>query len=104
MLMALLDPVGTNAALARIRPSQAFSVETTGCAVPDGQVLSHPRYFVNGTAVMFSEYAAAVVGMPQGLDGMGKDRVPLPGREGGPYAPVKPANARVSATRQGVTG
>ena len=84
ILMALDGPAGTNAALARISPSTAFSVDTTGCAVPEGQVLSQPKAPAVGTAVMFNEYAAAVVGMPHGLDGSGNDRVPLAGNAGGP--------------------
>ena len=45
----------------------------------------------------------AVVGMPQLLEGMGMERVPMATREGGPKAPAKPPLARVSMMRQGVT-
>ena len=103
MLIALDAPAGTMAALARISPSHAFSVETTGCAVPEGHVVSQPRYPLLGTAVMFSEYATAVDGVPQGLDAMGNDRVLCAVSEGGPNAPLMPAPERVSATRHGVT-
>ena len=70
--------------MAVIRPSHAFSVETTGCGVPAGHVVSQPRYLLVGRAVMLTEYAVAVEGMPQALAGMGNERMPLVGREGGP--------------------
>ena len=103
-LIPLFGPAGTNAAFAVINPSQAFNVETTGCAVPAGHVLNHPKYLVVGTAVIFTEYAEAVVGIPHELGGNGNVRVAPAPSDGGPNAPVIPANARVSATRQGVTG
>jgi hypothetical protein len=53
---------------------------------------------------MFSEYAAAVDGIPQELDAMGNDRVLFAASEGGPKGPLMPAQERVSATRHGVTG
>ena len=65
MLMAPPVPAGTTAALAVISPSQAFSVETTGCGWPVGHTVIQPRYLPMGTAVMFREYATAVAGMPQ---------------------------------------
>jgi hypothetical protein len=42
-LIAPPVPAGTIAALARISPSHAFSVDTTGSSVPDGHVVSQPR-------------------------------------------------------------
>ena len=104
MLMELDGPAGTNAAFAVISPFHAFNVDTTGCAVPAGHVLSHPKYVPVGTAVMFTEYAAAVAGIPHGPDGSGNERVLLAVIDGGPYAPLIPAHERVSATRHGATG
>ena len=43
-------------------------------------------------------------GMAQALDGIGNVRVLLAVIEGGPNAPVIPANDRVSAMRHGTTG
>ena len=67
-------------------------------------IRDRPRYPLSGTAVMFSEYAAAVDGIPQELDAMGNDRVLFAASEGGPKGPLMPAQERVSATRHGVTG
>jgi hypothetical protein len=53
---------------------------------------------------MLSEYATAVDGIPQALEGTGKDRALFPASDGGPKAPLIPAKDRVSATRHGVTG
>jgi hypothetical protein len=41
VLMAPLTPAETIAAFAVTAPVNAFSVETTGCDVPLGQVVSH---------------------------------------------------------------
>ena len=55
------------------------------------------------TNAKLSEYAAAVDGIAQELEGMGNARVAPPAMNGGPNAPENPAALRVSATRQGVT-
>src|ERR1022692_5092908 len=93
-------PAGTIAAVALIRPSRQFSVETNGWDWPAGQTerkLSPPR----GTTVRLSEYAKALAGMPQELDGMLKSRLTAAPRIGPPKGPV---GSRVSAMRQGVIG
>src|SRR5476651_1399242 len=93
-------PAGTMAALAVTTPGGALSVETSGCGEPAGHVVRKPRT-PEGTAVMFTEYAWAVAGIPQGLESTGKFRA-TPGPRVGP--PKGPVALRVSATRQGVTG
>ena len=54
-----------------------------------------------GTTVAFSEYALAVEGIPQTLDGIGIVLVVPPVKLG---PPKSPGGFRVSATRHGVTG
>jgi hypothetical protein len=71
--MAPFTPAGTTAAFATICPPNAFNVETFGRAEPAGQAVknwSGP----GGTTVMFSEYARAVDGIPQELNGIGTSR------------------------------
>jgi hypothetical protein len=102
MLIAPPTPAGTIAAFARISPSQAFSVDTTGSGVPEGHVVSQPRKPLLGAAVMFSEYATAVVGMPQELEGTGKEREVFPASDGGPESPDRtsdPTQAVARSTR-----
>src|SRR4051812_43284098 len=98
-------PAGTIAALATVAPPVAqLSVETFGSAAPAGHALMNPNglapVFV---AVMFSEYAPAVAGMPvhTGCVGTGIVRLTSVPSEGGPKAPVCP-ELRVSMMRHGV--
>ncbi len=93
-------PAGTMAALAVTTPVEELSVETTGCACPVGHTVRNPRPPC-GTAVMLSEYAWAVDGMPHELDCRGNARPTPPVREGPPSGP---AALRVSAMRHGVSG
>ena len=48
------DPAGTMAALAAMVPVGSFSVETSGCGRPVGQVVRNPNV-PEGTAVKLSE-------------------------------------------------
>src|SRR5450432_3829992 len=93
-------PAGTIAALDLRRPSNELSRDTSGRGCPLGQMAKYPRR-PDGTTVTFNEYARAVTGTPQLLEGMTKSRL-LPPAIAGP--PKGPAALRVSATRQGVTG
>jgi len=91
---ASIDPfvVGTIAILEAITPSSAFSVDTTGCALPSGHSVRYPKPPV-GTTVAFSTKAFALDGIPQELP------VTLTGS-----APLnEPLELRVSSTRHGVT-
>src|SRR5208283_5518899 len=93
-------PAGTIAAFATTLPSNEFNVDTYGCAESNGHSVRYDRC-PSGTTVTFSEYAAAVAGMPHPPAGIGNDRAvpaPISGPPNGPSAP------RVSATRHGVTG
>lgn len=92
-------PAGTMAAAALTRPSE-FSVEVGGRLCPQGKSVRNPSLTL-GTTVTFTEYAFAVEGMPQALEGMLKPRV-VPAVRNGP--PNGPFGLRVSATRHGVTG
>src|SRR5579884_526448 len=96
-------PAGTIAAFAMMLPSFEFSVDTFGYGSPVGHV---DRYgsAACGTAVIFKEYAEAVLGMLQALDWIGKSRVLPDVNDGGPKAPWNGCDARVSATRHGVIG
>src|SRR5690242_2584970 len=87
-------PACTITALAFVRPSE-FSVETTGCGSPVGQIVRYPS-FESGTTVTFSEYAAALGGTTQFV--LGRKLRVWPAAIFGP-----PASVRVSTTRQGVT-
>src|SRR5580765_1046977 len=89
------------AALALIRPSKEFSVETTGCGRPVGHTEMYWRDATRGTTVRLREYAKALAGIPQELAGTTKSRLD-PAAKAGP--PKGPAELRVSAMRQGVTG
>src|ERR1017187_3053104 len=90
------------AALALMRPSREFMVETSGWPSPVGQIVRYPTGpFCIGTRVTFNEYAAAVEGMLQLPCGIGKLRY-VPPVMGGP--PKVPFAFRVSTTRHGVTG
>src|SRR5438045_2033465 len=93
-------PAGTIAALALIRPSNEFRVETTGCDWPVGQAERKPSE-PDGTTVRFKEYARALAGIPQALAGIAKSRKVPPAKMGPPRGPL---GSRVSATRHGVTG
>src|SRR5580698_4065620 len=95
-----LAPAGTMAAFAVTAPVEEFSVETTGCACPEGHAVKKPSDSC-GTAVMLSEYAWAVDGIPQALDCTGKLRPTPPVSDGPPSGAV---GLRVSAMRQGVSG
>ncbi len=53
-LTAPFKPAGTIAALALMRPSKEFSVETKGCGEPDGQSVRNASAWA-GTTVAFSE-------------------------------------------------
>ena len=59
MLMAPLAPAGTIAAFATTLPSNEFNVDTSGRAKPAGHA-DRKDSAPSGTAVTFSEYAAAV--------------------------------------------
>ena len=91
------------AAFATTVPVESFNVETFGLDCPAGHVVRFPSG-PGGTTVKFSEYASAVAGIPQELDGTGNVRVCPASIDGGPNTPEKPAPGRVSATRHGVTG
>src|SRR5215467_5572244 len=93
-------PAGTIAAFATTVPVGSLSVDTNGCAEPVGHVVRKLRVVV-GTAVMLSEYAAAVAGNPHVLDNTGTALVELAARIGPPSGLV---GLRVSITRHGVTG
>src|SRR5271170_1288944 len=95
-------PAGTMAALALIRPSGEFSVDTVGWPSPLGHIAKYPSV-ASGTTVALSEYATAVEGMPQGLplSESGKLRDEFPPIAGPPKVP---SGLRVSTTRQGVSG
>src|SRR5271156_3023551 len=93
-------PAGTIAAFALVRPSGEFKVDTAGCPSPSGQIVRCPSG-PGGTTVTFSEYATAVLGIPEhGPEGMAKLRVWLAASSGPPKGP---SALRVSTTRQGVT-
>src|ERR1041384_3570312 len=97
-VMAPPVPAGTLAALALIRPSMEFRVDTGGCGCPEGQTERNPSG-PSGTTVRFSEYASALAGMLQALAGILKSRGVAAGRFGPPKAPT---GFRVSAPRAGV--
>src|SRR6476660_4291706 len=88
------------AALALIRPSKEFSVETIGCGRPARQTEMYWRG-VRGTAVRLREYARALAGIPQELAAGLKSRLIPAARLGPPKGPVA---SRVSAIRHGVRG
>src|ERR1017187_2894614 len=97
MLTAPPVPAATMAALALIRPSSEFIVETPGRCCPVGHIIRYPKYPC-GTTVTLREYAAAVAGMLQPPScGMGKSRE-VPPRIG----PPPPYSGRVSTRRHGV--
>src|SRR5882724_7133865 len=95
-----LVPAGTIAEFAVTAPVFAFSVETSGCVCPAGQVVRKPSGSL-GTAVKFIEYACAVAGRLHGPERIVNVRAAPPAREG---PPREPAASRVSTRRQGVTG
>ena len=71
-------------------------METSGCPAPAGHAVRYCS-IPSGTTVTFSEYAAAVAGIPHPLEGIGNERVsasPILGPPRGPAAPC------VSATRR----
>ena len=88
-LIAPLAPAGTIAAFATTCPLIELSVETVGKDSPVGQAVKYPSV-VCGSTVMFSEYACALEGILQPLDGIGNSRVEPLAKDGGPNAPVKP--------------
>ena len=90
------------AAFATTVPRESFNVDTLGIAWPVGQVVKFPSA-AGGITVKLKEYAWAVVGIPQELEGTGNVRVCWAVIEGGPNGDGNPAAARVSATRQGLT-
>src|ERR1035437_3715835 len=98
MLTAPPAPAGTIAALALVRPSNEFRVETTGWPSPVGQMVRYPSVPC-GTTETFNEYAAALAGMlhPPSC-GMGKFWNVPPG-----IGPLPPYCRRVSTNRHGVT-
>src|ERR1035441_2801732 len=61
-LMEPSAPAGTIAALALMRPSSEFRVETPGRAAPVGQRVRNPSC-VTGATVTLRAYAVAVAGM-----------------------------------------
>src|SRR5580698_194619 len=85
------------AALAFVRPSGEFMVETRGWFSPVGHAVRYPRCPF-GTAVILSEYAAASAGMLQAPCGIGKLRSTPPCSMGPPNCPL---GLRVSTTRHG---
>src|SRR6202790_2848798 len=93
-------PASMIAALALIRPSKEFNVETTGLARPDGHKVKNAKGPA-GTTVTFNEYAAALAGIPQLPAGMRMPRWLAACIEGPPNGP---GASRVSKTRHGVTG
>ena len=99
-LIAPPVPAGTIAEFATTLPFEEFNVDTPGYGCPVGQIDRNPKGPC-GTAVMFKEYACAIPETPQALDRIGKLRVVLAAKVGGPNEPVKPSPVRVSATRQG---
>ena len=100
MLMLPAVPANTMAALDLMRPSSELRVETKGCVCPVGHMVMKPSGPL-GTTATFTEYACAVAGTPQALDGMLKSRLELPAIAGPPNGP---AGSRVSSTRHGVIG
>src|SRR5580704_11044533 len=95
-LIAPAVPAGTKAALATGIPSCEPSVAASGKGDPAGQAVRNPSG-PGGNTPILSEYACAVPGTSQLLDGIGKLRVAPPTSDGGPNAPVKPSPVRVSA-------
>src|ERR1700676_2327080 len=88
------------AALALMRPSKEFRVETNGCGWPVGHAVKNESGPC-GTTVTFNEYAIAVDGIPQPLPGIAKARTSAASMLGPPKGPF---GRRVSAMRQGLTG
>src|SRR5690348_4526560 len=88
------------AAFAITEPSCEFSVDTSGCACPAGHTLRKFSGPPRGTTVKLSEYAAALAGTPQELDGTGIVRDVFAARNG---PPKDPFGFRVSRIRQGAT-
>lgn len=88
----LIDPfvVGTIAILEVIAPSDAFSVDTSGCGWPSGQMVRKPSE-PTGTTVALKTYACAFDGTPHELSSTlnVSELMGVPG------------DCRVSRTRQG---
>src|SRR5580692_3658462 len=89
--IAPLVPATTMAALAITPPETgSFRVDTLGYGAPAGHT-DRNESGPGGTAVMFSEYAPALLGMLHvGEVGIGTERLVNAASEGGPKAPVKP--------------
>src|SRR6202789_4151544 len=92
-------PAGMSMALALMRPSSEFKVETVGWPSPVGQMVRYDNVVI-GTAVTLSEYATASEGMLHGLPlcDSGNERAVLAGIAGPPNVPL---GLRVSTMRHG---
>src|SRR5271166_3665897 len=101
MLTAPPAPAGTIAALAFVRPSVEFRVETVGWSSPVGQIVKYPKCCPAGTTVTFNEYAAAPEGMvaPQ-VPSWGSGKL----RDVPPSIGPPPPCCLVSTKRHGLSG